>query len=166
MSHLEKNLFPQDEDWLVNFYQDTAEIFDNIHFFSKYIKRRFSNMSEAGFENVRSAFLIEGLEIEFSKKCKTRDFSVCFGSSKLKLTLPDHADYDDAKREEIMVRYEERFSSIIKESHVRVMALFWRMLSPEARKKIQAELNEELEEKQSLQVSVKRQAKQGPKPKD
>lgn len=163
MKQIEQTLVPEDENWLVNFFADEVEAFDCVAFFTKYIKERFPEVGTACSENVRAAFLIEGIDVQFSKKCHKRDFRVGFGEGKIKLLLPDHEDYDEDKREEIVIRYEERYTSVIKESQVRTMALFWRMLSFESRQKIQEELIQEAEERRKFKTNLKEERQKNQK---
>ena len=131
MKGIDKKLFPEDGEWLKGSYADLREMFGSFEYFAKYIRKRFPNAKESEIEGVRAAFLIEGVEVHWKPASDLERVRVHlgYGSSTIKIFVPEPPDYTDADRRRIEAEYLDRYTSRIKESHVRMNALLWFLLS-------------------------------------
>lgn len=126
-------LFPDDKEWLNGIYKKPESMFKSFEFFVKYINRRFPKKFNPLIEDVRASFLVEDVEIEFCDPLKYPNLSISSPWAKSKfiiripLSLPKH------EREALRDRYLMKYPLIIKESHVRMMGLFWKLLGGENR---------------------------------
>ncbi len=131
MKGLDKKLFPEDGEWLKGSYPDLREMFGSFEYFAKYIKKRFPNAKNSEIENFQALFLIESVEVHWcpAKELAKTKVHVGYGSSTIKVFVPDNADYSDADRRRIEDEYHGKYVSRIKESHVRMNALLWYLLT-------------------------------------
>lgn len=146
MKGIDKKLFPEDGEWLKGSYADLREMFGSFEYFAKYIRKRFPNAKESEIEGVRAAFLIEAVEVHWKAATELERIRVHvgFGSSTIKVFIPDLADYTDADRKRIETEYYDRYASRIKESHVRMNVLLWYLLSAEKKTEIAKHFPEEI----------------------
>jgi len=143
---IDKKLFPEDGEWLKGSYADLREMFGSFEYFAKYIRKRFPNAKESEIEGVRAAFLIESVEVHWKAATELERIRVHvgFGSSTIKVLIPNLDHYTDVDRKRIEAEYHERYTSRIKESHIRMNALLWYLLSNEKKAEISEHFPEEI----------------------
>ena len=145
MKGIDKKLFPEDSEWLKGSYADLREMFGSFEYFAKYIRKRFPSAKESEIEGIRAAFLIEGVEVHWKAEIERVRVHVGYGSSTIKVFLPDLAKYSDADRERLEGEYLDRYASRIKESHIRMNALLWYLLSESKKSEIAKHFPEDID---------------------
>jgi hypothetical protein len=144
---IDKKLFPEDGEWLKGSFSDLREMFGSFEYFAKYIRKRFPNAKESEIEGVRAAFLIEGVEVHWKavSELERVRVHVGYGSSTIKIFVPDLTGYTTADRQRIEGEYHDRYMSRIKESHIRMNALLWFLLSDAKKTEIAEHFPEEID---------------------
>lgn len=147
MKGIDKKLFPEDSEWLKGSFADLREMFGSFEYFAKYIRKRFPNTKDSEIEGIRAAFLIEGVEVHFqpAEELERVRVHVGYGSSTIKIFVPDLTTYTDADRRRIEDEYFDRYASRIKESHVRMNALLWYLLSEPKKEEIKKHFPNEID---------------------
>lgn len=105
---------------------------------ASYIRKRFPNAKESELEGMRAAFLIEAVEVYWKplSELERVRVHVGYGSSTIKILLPEFPEYSSTDKKRIEDEYHERYACRIKESHARMNALLWFLLSEEKKDEI------------------------------
>ena len=146
MKGTDKKLFPEDSEWLKGSYSDLREMFGSFEYFAKYIKKRFPNTKDNEIENFRALFLIEAVEVHWRSETELERVKVHvgYGSGTIKVLVPEKTSYTEADKRRIEDEYHGRYTSRIKESHVRMNTLLWYLLSDLKKSEIKQFFPEEI----------------------
>lgn len=142
MNKIDKQLFPDEVDWLDGSFKNITEMFGSFEHLARYIKKRFPNSYDTQIENYRGTFIIEEVDVVFidPKKNPRRIINLGFAENKMTIKIPDSMTFSNDDREELRDKYQIKYTSIVKESHIRAMTLLWKLLGDEAREELKKEL--------------------------
>lgn len=132
-------LFPEDQSWLEGNFKSLNHLTNTFEQVSDFIKKHYSHLEDSKNGNQRGCFFVEEIDVLFldPKDCPRTLLRVGFSENKLLVHLPKLKEYTKETCEQIRLKVQGQLAPMVKESHARAIVLFWRMLEPEAREKIE-----------------------------
>jgi hypothetical protein len=137
MANLESKLLSEDKDWLSGTNKTTEEAFVVVEYFARYVRKRWPKDRSEQSASDRGHLYLELIDVEFRppEEVSRKLVRLGFASDTLQILLPDKG-YSEEEKETLRDFYQQKYSSVIKESHSRTNALLWQTFSMEEREDI------------------------------
>ena len=136
MGHdLESRLFTEDKDWLSGTYKTTEEAFVVAEYFARYVRKRWPGSHNSSGD--RGHLYLELIDVVFKppEEVPRKLLKLGYASDTLLVLLPDHG-YGEEQKEVLRDFYQQKYASVVKESHARTNALLWQTFSADERSEI------------------------------
>lgn len=142
MRKIDKELFPEDANWLDGTYGNVPEMFGSFEHLARYIKKRFPRSFDSKGDHARGTFLIEEVDIVFvdPKECPRKVIHLGFAESKITIKIPCRLSLSREEQDDVRDRYHLKYAPIVKESHTRAMTLLWRLLADDAKNSLRKKM--------------------------